>query len=109
MTALFAVLAIMVQFLLPVVVVAGAFWLFLRTPTGRALRDRILSPPDTLSLHSLLTEVDDLRREVAELQERVDFHERSLAQLASGVPFSTPIRSEGSATSREPSGPAAAE
>jgi hypothetical protein len=51
------------------------------SPVGRALADRIRSkgaPPAVDS--ELLAEVDALRQELSELQERVDFTERLLAR-----------------------------
>jgi len=51
------------------------------SPIGRAIAERIRSR-GAVPMHDpeLLAEVDALRRDVSELQERVDFTERLLAQ-----------------------------
>jgi len=60
----------------------GTLFLLSVSPIGRALAERIrartheLAPPDP----QLLAEMDDLRAQVAELHERVDFAERLLAE-----------------------------
>jgi hypothetical protein len=59
----------------------GSLILLSRTPIGQAIADRIRgvrhdASPDP----ALLEEVDRLRHEVAELQERMDFAERLLAK-----------------------------
>jgi hypothetical protein len=51
-----------------------------KTEIGRAIADRIRGEtPGTAPDPALLEEVDRLRREVTELQERMDFAERMLA------------------------------
>ncbi len=66
-----------------IIIVFGGGMLFAlsKTEIGRALADRIrghtaLATPDP----ALLEEIDRLRQDVAELQERVDFTERLLAK-----------------------------
>lgn len=59
----------------------GTAFLLAISPIGRAVAERIrahgaIHVPDP----ELLAEVDALRRDVSELQERVDFAERLLAQ-----------------------------
>lgn len=59
----------------------GTLFLLSMSPVGRAIAERIRShgavaAPDP----ELLAEVDQLRREVSELQERMDFTERILLQ-----------------------------
>lgn len=56
----------------------------LRGPLGRALADRIAGrvgpEPDDRELEHLRAEVEELRGQLAEVQERLDFAERLLAQ-----------------------------
>lgn len=71
--------------LIPVIAVSGLFTvLFGLTPLGKAVGDRIRhgpAPPRAgAGQEHLLAAVDDLRREVAELAERVDFTERLVAK-----------------------------
>jgi hypothetical protein len=59
----------------------GAVTLLAYSPVGKALSDRIRggaapAPPDP----EMLNELEHLRQDVTELQERVDFAERLLAQ-----------------------------
>jgi hypothetical protein len=59
----------------------GTAFLLSISPIGRALAERIRSR-GAVPMHDpeLLAEVDSLRRDVSELQERVDFAERLLSQ-----------------------------
>lgn len=72
--------------LIPIVAVGGFFtWLVSLSPLGKALAERLRHGPvppaqPTAEREELLSAVDDLRREVAELAERVDFTERLLAR-----------------------------
>jgi len=73
----------------PIIAVSGLFTvLFGLTPLGRAVGDRIRHgpvPPGTgAGQEQVLSAVDDLRREVAELAERVDFTERLAAKVQGG-------------------------
>ncbi len=60
----------------------GTLFLLSISPIGKAFADRIraktheLAPPDP----QVLAEIDELRTQVAELHERVDFAERLLAE-----------------------------
>jgi len=60
----------------------GTLFLLSVSPIGKAYAERIraktheLAPPDP----QVLAEIDDLRAQVAELHERVDFTERLLAE-----------------------------
>jgi hypothetical protein len=60
----------------------GTLFLLSISPIGKAFADRIraktheLAPPDP----QVLAELDELRTQVAELHERVDFAERLLAE-----------------------------
>jgi hypothetical protein len=69
--------------ILAIILIFGGGTLFLLSvsPIGRAIAERIRSQgagpmPDP----ELLAEVDSLRRDVSDLQERVDFAERLLSQ-----------------------------
>jgi hypothetical protein len=59
----------------------GTAFLLSISPIGRAIAERIRSR-GAVPMHDpeLLAEVDSLRRDVSELQERVDFAERLLSQ-----------------------------
>jgi hypothetical protein len=71
---------------IPIVAVSGFFlWMISLSPLGKALAERLRHgavPPskDPAEQEALLGAVEDLRREVAELAERVDFTERLLAR-----------------------------
>ena len=62
---------------------ATAFLLAI-SPIGRAVAERIRGQASTSTDPQLLADVDALRHDVAELQERVDFTERLLAQREHG-------------------------
>ena len=75
--------------LIPIVAVGGFFtWMISLSPLGKALADRLRHGPQPPAGRSgsaddqaeLLEGVEQLRREVAELAERVDFTERLLGQ-----------------------------
>jgi hypothetical protein len=59
----------------------GTAFLLSISPIGKAIAERIRSR-GAVAMHDpeLLAEVDALRRDVSELQERVDFAERLLSQ-----------------------------
>jgi len=73
---------------IPIVAVGGFFaWMISLSPVGKALADRMRHGPvsregaGTAAEQAELVEtVEQLRREVAELAERVDFTERLLGQ-----------------------------
>jgi hypothetical protein len=58
----------------------GTVFLLSVSPVGRALAERIRGRTPPAEDPVLLAEVEALRQEVAELQERVDFTERILLQ-----------------------------
>jgi hypothetical protein len=59
----------------------GTLFLLSISPIGKAIAERIRSHGAVpMQDPEILAEVDALRRDVAELQERVDFTERLLAQ-----------------------------
>lgn len=71
--------------LIPIVAVGGFFaWMIALSPVGKAYAERLRhgrGPRDDAGhLEALLEAVEQLRREVAELAERVDFTERLLAK-----------------------------
>jgi hypothetical protein len=57
----------------------GTLFLLSISPVGKALADRLRGNAPPAHDPELLAEVDALRQEVAELQERVDFTERMLS------------------------------
>jgi len=73
-----------IEGVLAIVLIFGGGTLFLLSvsPVGKAFADRIrartheMAPPDP----QVLAELDELRTQVAELHERVDFAERLLAE-----------------------------
>lgn len=69
----------------------GTLFLLAISPVGKALADRLRGNAPPAHDPELLAEVDALRQEVAELQERVDFTERMLSsqerrELGKGEP-----------------------
>lgn len=61
--------------------VAGAGWMIMRGPMGKALASRFEGGSGSDERHGeTLAELEELRGRVAELEERVDFSERMLAQ-----------------------------
>jgi len=75
------VLALMI----PIVAVGGFFaWMIALSPVGKAYADKLRGHKshagDAEGQEELLESVEQLRREVAELAERVDFTERLLGQ-----------------------------
>jgi len=76
----------MIGVFIPIIAVGGFFaWMISLSPLGRALAERLrhgpVPPGGTGEDQAELVEsVEQLRREVAELAERVDFTERLLGQ-----------------------------
>ena len=87
---------------LPVgVLVGAAYWLFRRSRVGRSVLNRVEDgAADKELLQSLASDVEYLRREMLELQERVDFAERRLGQ-----PLMEPREQAGRARPRTPPEP----
>jgi len=80
--------------LAPIVIIGVGGWLLLtRLPTGRALLARLreggASPNDVLSLAS---EVDQLKRDLADVQERLNNTERLVMQQRGALPSGSPPR-----------------
>lgn len=71
---------------IPILAIGGFFaWMIALSPLGKAIAERLRHGPvprgGTGEDHAeLLESVEELRREVAELAERVDFTERLLGQ-----------------------------
>ena len=86
---------------IPIVAVGGFFaWMISLSPLGKALADRLRHgavPPSKEGREhdEVLAAVDELRREVAELAERVDFTERLLARAKSEDRLAPPDRVSG--------------
>ena len=76
----------MIGVFIPIIAVGGFFaWMISLSPLGKALAERLRHgplPPGGTSedQRELVESVEQLRREVAELAERVDFTERLLGQ-----------------------------
>lgn len=76
----------MIGVFIPIIAVGGFFaWMITLSPLGKALAERLRHGPTprggTGVEHAELADsVEQLRREVAELAERVDFTERLLGQ-----------------------------
>ena len=76
----------MIGVFIPIIAVGGFFaWMISLSPLGKALAERLRHGPVPAAAsgperEDLASAVDDLRREVAELAERVDFTERLLAR-----------------------------
>jgi hypothetical protein len=68
--------------------VAGCVWLISKGAIGDAIAARLRGDVGSAELQAeALTELDDLRTQMAELQERVDFTERLLAQEREARPL----------------------
>jgi len=85
------VLALMI----PIVAVGGFFaWMISLSPVGKAYADKVRgkTAPSGASgdQEDVLQTIDQLRREVAELAERVDFTERLLGQQRGGERLGPP-------------------
>ena len=68
-------------FLVPILAVIGFFgWLLSISPVGRAFADRLRQRGAPDDVATLQVSLDTLRRDVAELANRMDFAERMLAE-----------------------------
>ena len=75
--------------MIPIISVGGFFaWMIALSPVGKAFAERLRAAKtpagDREGQEELLESVEHLRREVAELAERVDFTERLLGQQRGG-------------------------
>jgi hypothetical protein len=74
-----AIAGIMLVKLVPIMLVGGVgYYFFKRSEMGRALTRRSDTSGDMVLLQQ---QVDDLRTELSEMQERLDYSERVLTQL----------------------------
>jgi hypothetical protein len=85
------VLALMI----PIVAVGGFFaWMISLSPVGKAYADKVRGKTGQSGAggdqEEVLETIDQLRREVAELAERVDFTERLLGQQRGGERLGPP-------------------
>jgi hypothetical protein len=86
----------MLAIFIPIIAVGGFFaWMISLSPLGRALAERLrhgpVPPGGTGEDQGELVEsVEQLRREVAELAERVDFTERLLGQQKAAEQLAKP-------------------
>lgn len=74
-----------IALLIPIVSVTGFFaWMIALSPVGKAFAERIRGqsrdPASIQGQEEILQSLDELRHQVAELAERVDFTERMLAK-----------------------------
>ena len=90
----------MIGVFIPIIAVGGFFaWMITLSPLGKALAERLRHGPvppghgaGGEEVAGLVESVDQLRREVAELAERVDFTERMLGQQREADRLSPPRR-----------------
>jgi hypothetical protein len=80
---------------IPIVAVGGFFaWMIALSPVGKAFAERLKRGPagggTSEDQAELVETVEQLRREVAELAERVDFTERLLGQQKAGEQLAKP-------------------
>lgn len=80
---------------IPIVAVGGFFaWMIALSPVGKAFAERLKHGPQAAGTGEeqaeLVESVEQLRREVAELAERVDFTERLLGQQQAGGQLGKP-------------------
>jgi hypothetical protein len=67
--------------LIPIISVGGFFgWMIALSPVGKAYAEKIRGQGGSEAADQMLQALDDLRQEVTELSERVDFTERMLAK-----------------------------
>ena len=74
-------IAIGEDFIIPLIIVGGALAAYLsKTDVGKALAHRLRHGPEAVETPEVFGELDELRHRVLELEERLDFAERLLAQ-----------------------------
>lgn len=75
--------------LVPLLAIGGAAWFLVRSEFGRALTGRLRAHADrNETVAALSAEMEDVRRELAEVHERLDFDERLLARGVDAEPHS---------------------
>ncbi len=85
---------------IPIIAVGGFFvWMISLSPVGKAYAERMRRQhpdPEAGARHEeLVAVIEDLRREVAELAERVDFTERLLSKARAQERLSPPDQVSG--------------
>ena len=86
----------MIGVFIPIIAVGGFFaWMISLSPLGKAIAERLRHGPTPRGgtgedQAELMENVEQLRREVAELAERVDFTERLLGQQKSAEQLAKP-------------------
>jgi outer membrane protein TolC len=77
---------------IPLVLVGGAIYAVYRSPLGRALAQRVRDGAvTTADVAALVDDLEQVRHELAEVQERLDFAERALAQGRPPLPRIQPV------------------
>lgn len=86
----------LIALLIPIVAVGGFFvWMVSLSPVGKAYAERMRAQTRGATdddREDLLQALDDLRRDVSQLAERVDFTERMLAKRADAERLAPPAR-----------------
>jgi len=77
-------------------IIGGLAFLLAYSPIGRAWADHLRGSPRRDDVPEMLLEIDQLRAEVGELQERIEFMERLITDRAS-APETTPAGDAGHA------------
>lgn len=75
-------------------IIGGLAFLLAYSPMGRALAERMRGGRRRDDLPEMLMEMDELRAEVSELHERIEFMERLITERAA-VPEVTPVGDDG--------------
>jgi hypothetical protein len=87
MAAISILFVLLLQIGLPLAVIAGGIWLFARTDAGRTVLDRLRgSSHNEMALRDLADEIANVREDVMDIQERLDFTDRVLGQLRRELP-----------------------
>jgi outer membrane protein TolC len=77
---------------IPWVLIGGAAYALYRSPLGRALAQRLRDgAATTADVAALADDLEQVRHELAEVQERLDFAERALAQGRTPLPRIQPV------------------
>lgn len=80
--------------LIPIISITGFFaWMIAISPVGKAFAERLRTQArgtEPSGHEEILAAVEELRREVAELAERVDFTERLLAKASEAERLAPP-------------------
>lgn len=86
----------LIALLIPIIAVGGFFaWMISISPVGKAYAERVRGQTRGATdedREDLLQALDDIRRDVSQLAERVDFTERMLAKRADVERLAPPAR-----------------